>query len=65
MTTVSDHYAKHLAPIYAWMVGGLESAFTRGAAELTALGLEEAHDVSAVDLGAGFTRRSPDSDLLM
>jgi 2-polyprenyl-3-methyl-5-hydroxy-6-metoxy-1,4-benzoquinol methylase len=54
MASVADHYQNHLAPVYAWMAGGLEAAIARGAAEIAALfpNLPTGH--SAVDLGAGF-----------
>ncbi|HZT01668.1 MAG TPA: class I SAM-dependent methyltransferase [Steroidobacteraceae bacterium] len=54
MQSVRDHYASHLAPIYAWMCGGVEAALTRGEAELDALGLVPHATHGAVDLGAGF-----------
>jgi hypothetical protein len=51
MSPVSEHYEKLLAPVYAWMLGGADAAFARGASELASFlpkgGL-------AVDLGAGF-----------
>jgi len=55
MATTADHYATHLAPVYAWMAGGLDAAFATGAQDIAALvpgrGL-------AVDLGAGFGMHS-------
>ncbi len=30
MSTVEQHYANHLAPIYLWMAGGAESALQAG-----------------------------------
>jgi hypothetical protein len=33
MTTVTEHYANHLAPIYLWMAGGPEAALQAGTAE--------------------------------
>lgn len=54
MQSVSDHYASHLAPIYAWMCGGVEAALARGDAELDALGLVPRTTRCALDLGAGF-----------
>jgi hypothetical protein len=38
MSTTVDHYANHLAPVYVWMSGGVESAFERGETELVAIG---------------------------
>ena len=58
MQSARDHYAAHLAPIYAWMCGGAEAALTRGAAELDALGLLPHATRCAVDLGAGFGMHS-------
>jgi SAM-dependent methyltransferase len=54
MTTVSAHYANHLAPIYLWMVGGADAAFALAEAELAALNLPAATGDSILDLGAGF-----------
>jgi len=58
MQSVHDHYASHLAPIYAWMCGGAEAALVRGDAELDALGLMPRAARRAVDLGAGFGMHS-------
>jgi 2-polyprenyl-3-methyl-5-hydroxy-6-metoxy-1,4-benzoquinol methylase len=52
--TVVDHYAKHLGPIYRWMVGDLDAAFSRSDAELDAVQLPSKTGGTAVDLGAGF-----------
>jgi SAM-dependent methyltransferase len=52
--SVAQHYASHLAPVYEWLAGGLETAVVRAAAELTALGLLHRPRCQAVDLGAGF-----------
>ena len=52
--TVDDHYAHHLGPVYTWMVGDLDAAFSRSAAELDALPLPSKAAGTAVDLGAGF-----------
>ena len=55
MTSVAAHYETLLAPIYLWMVGGPENAFTAGAADLA----EFLHEPgTAVDLGAGFGMHS-------
>jgi SAM-dependent methyltransferase len=54
MRSVAQHYAEHLAPVYTWMAGGAEAAFSRGAAELASLGLAQGTGLTAVDLGAGF-----------
>jgi 2-polyprenyl-3-methyl-5-hydroxy-6-metoxy-1,4-benzoquinol methylase len=52
--TVDDHYANHLGPVYTWMVGDIDAAFARSAAELDALPLPSKTAGTAVDLGAGF-----------
>lgn len=54
MATVFEHYERHLAPVYSWMAGGIESAVSDGRQELTALGLSSNSGKCAVDLGAGF-----------
>jgi 2-polyprenyl-3-methyl-5-hydroxy-6-metoxy-1,4-benzoquinol methylase len=51
--TSQAHYASHLGPVYAWMLGDLDSAFARAAAELADMDLPGRGDVHAVDLGAG------------
>jgi len=51
MTTVQQHYDELLAPIYVWMVGGLDAAFAAGAADVAPLLTD---DGTAIDLGAGF-----------
>ena len=52
MTTSATHYETHLGPVYSWMLGDLDAAFARSAAEIEALPLPAARGV-AVDLGAG------------
>jgi 2-polyprenyl-3-methyl-5-hydroxy-6-metoxy-1,4-benzoquinol methylase len=54
MTSVTEHYANHLAPIYLWMAGGSEAALRAGAAEIEALKLPLADRATVLDLGAGF-----------
>ncbi|HLU07949.1 MAG TPA: class I SAM-dependent methyltransferase [Woeseiaceae bacterium] len=54
MISVQEHYDEHLAPVYAWMVGGIKPALERGAAELDAIGVNPSGSGVAVDLGAGF-----------
>jgi hypothetical protein len=49
-----EHYESHLAPVYVWMVGGLEAAVARGQAEVDAVCPRPAKSDWAVDLGAGF-----------
>jgi trans-aconitate methyltransferase len=52
-TAAARHYETHLAPIYSWMLGDIEAAFARSAAELLELRLPPAAAAVAVDLGAG------------
>jgi 2-polyprenyl-3-methyl-5-hydroxy-6-metoxy-1,4-benzoquinol methylase len=54
MTTVVDHYHTHLGPIYSWIVGDIDAALTRSAAELESFNLPNNIGGVAVDLGAGF-----------
>jgi 2-polyprenyl-3-methyl-5-hydroxy-6-metoxy-1,4-benzoquinol methylase len=58
MASVADHYRSHLAPVYAWMLGGFDAAIERGAAEVTTLLSAVAQGSVAVDLGAGFGMHS-------
>lgn len=54
LSSVQDHYNQHLGPSYAWSVGGVESAMTRGESELEMLDISPTNGRLAVDLGAGF-----------
>ncbi len=54
MRTATQHHEPHLAPIYVWMVGGIESALARGEAEIETLWPGPGRGRVAVDLGAGF-----------
>lgn len=54
MTTVTEHYANHLAPIYLWMAGGPEAALQAGTAEIESLNLPLTDGAAVLDLGAGF-----------
>lgn len=54
MTTVTEHYANHLASIYVWMAGGAEAALQAGTAEIEALNLPLEDGAAVFDLGAGF-----------
>ena len=54
MTSVTEHYASHLAPIYLWMAGGPEAALRAGTAEIEALNLPLTDGAAILDLGAGF-----------
>jgi hypothetical protein len=58
MSTVHDHYSKHLGPVYSWMAGGVEAAISRGGTELDSLALSPRATGNAVDLGAGFGMHS-------
>lgn len=58
MVSVADHYQSHLAPIYAWMSGGLDAAIARGEAEIDAILPALPKTTRAVDLGAGFGMHS-------
>lgn len=54
MSSVEQHYANHLAPIYLWMAGGGESALQAGRDDLDTLDLALAAGCKVADLGAGF-----------
>jgi 2-polyprenyl-3-methyl-5-hydroxy-6-metoxy-1,4-benzoquinol methylase len=54
MSTVAEHYERHLGPIYLWMAGGAEAALAAGSAEIEALNLPAARGDVVLDLGAGF-----------
>lgn len=54
MSTVLQHYATHLGPIYLWMAGGFERAIETGRADLETLGAPFRAGTAALDLGAGF-----------
>ncbi|WP_332741184.1 class I SAM-dependent methyltransferase [Hydrogenophaga sp.] len=58
MTTVTEHYEKHLAPIYVWMAGGFAAALEAGTAEIEALNLPLHQGAVVLDLGAGFGMHS-------
>lgn len=53
MGSVVDHYANHLGPLYEWMVGDVQAALVRSAAELDALNVNGRAGGTAIDLGAG------------
>jgi 2-polyprenyl-3-methyl-5-hydroxy-6-metoxy-1,4-benzoquinol methylase len=52
MVTSKTHYETHLGSVYSWMLGDLDAAFARSAAEIDDLHLPATRGV-AVDLGAG------------
>src|SRR5688500_8651286 len=54
MTTVREHYAKYLAPVYLWMSGGFERGIALGRADLESLNIDLSRCRTAIDLGAGF-----------
>lgn len=54
MARVLDHYEHHLAPVYAWMSGGVGPALERGRIEVAELCPRPTGKQLAVDLGAGF-----------
>jgi SAM-dependent methyltransferase len=49
---MQSHYETHLGPIYAWMLGNLDTALKRSSAELDEMGLPSRRGI-ALDLGAG------------
>ena len=53
MATVEEHYARHLGPVYAWMVGDIDAALKRSELELDALNVATRGTGTAIDLGAG------------
>ena len=58
MSTVAEHYERHLAPVYVWMAGGAEAALQAGNAEIEALNLPATRGAVVLDLGAGFGMHS-------
>ena len=58
MSTVAEHYERHLAPIYVWMAGGAEAALQAGSTEIEALNLPAGRGAVVLDLGAGFGMHS-------
>ncbi|HEX4970231.1 MAG TPA: class I SAM-dependent methyltransferase [Steroidobacteraceae bacterium] len=58
MTSVTEHYATHLAPVYVWMAGGAHAALQAGAAEIESLNLPATSGAVVIDLGAGFGMHS-------
>ncbi|MGC1520877.1 MAG: class I SAM-dependent methyltransferase [Steroidobacteraceae bacterium] len=53
-SSVRDHYVNHLGPVYTWMMGDMDAAFSRSDAELDALSPPSNGAAAAIDLGAGF-----------
>lgn len=58
MTTVTEHYENHLAPVYLWMTGGFALAISHGESEVNAFCPNPSNGLTAVDLGAGFGMHS-------
>ena len=54
MSSVSEHYANLLAPIYLWTAGGIDAALTQGANDVALFGAGRSARRVALDLGAGF-----------
>ncbi len=52
-TSVAEHYANHLGPIYSWMAGDFEAASENMAAYFADIGLRVESKSHAVDLGCG------------
>lgn len=52
-SAVTDHYAKHLAPIYAWMVGSFDDARDKARAFYEQIGAGKGNTELAIDLGCG------------
>jgi len=52
MTTVTEHYENHLAPVYLWMADGFDAAISCGESEISAVCPNLSNEPTAVDLGA-------------
>ncbi len=52
-SSVADHYANHLAPVYSWMVGDFEAACARADDFYSDIRLPGGKGSLAVDLGCG------------
>lgn len=50
---VTEHYAKHLAPVYSWMIGDFEVACAANQEFFDRIGLRPRDSDVAVDLGCG------------
>ena len=53
MTSVREHYERHLGSVYTWMLGDLPAAIERNFKALDELGVRPGATGVAVDLGAG------------
>jgi len=53
MTSVREHYERHLGSVYTWMLGDVDAAIERNRDALAGLGLQPGATGVAVDLGAG------------
>ncbi|MBL8892808.1 MAG: class I SAM-dependent methyltransferase [Planctomycetaceae bacterium] len=52
-STVAEHYASHLAPIYSWMVGDFGAACAHASGFYDAISLPDGNGRTAIDLGCG------------
>lgn len=53
ISSVTDHYANHLAPIYSWMVGDFDDASAQADSFYSNIPLPDGNRLVAVDLGCG------------
>jgi SAM-dependent methyltransferase len=53
MTSVKEHYDRHLGPVYGWMLGDFAEAVDAARAELAQAGVPADARGIAIDLGAG------------
>ncbi len=58
LSTVEQHYERHLAPVYQWMAGGWEMGLARGESDLSGVLPADLSGRTAVDLGAGIGMHS-------
>ncbi|WP_299413746.1 methyltransferase domain-containing protein [Acaryochloris sp. IP29b_bin.148] len=52
-SSVTEHYANHLAPIYSWMVGDFDAASSDADSFYSDIALPSGNGLIAVDLGCG------------
>jgi SAM-dependent methyltransferase len=53
MSSVQEHYDRHLGPVYSWMLGDMTATLENARTELRELGIDVRAPGVAVDLGAG------------
>jgi 2-polyprenyl-3-methyl-5-hydroxy-6-metoxy-1,4-benzoquinol methylase len=53
ISSVTEHYANHLAPIYSWMVGDFDIACSQADGFYSDISLPDGNGSVAVDLGCG------------